>query len=82
MLELDLKQAKESEATVKAKNMTLQKDLDLQSRENKLNIPVFKSASGQRTFAYRAVTLWNSLPTEITSTTSFKGKLSDYLFRN
>ena len=26
-----------------------------------LNIPRFRTASGQRTFFYRAVTLWNSL---------------------
>ena len=28
---------------------------------NKLQIPLYKTFSGQRTFAYRAVSLWNSL---------------------
>ena len=27
----------------------------------KLNVPLFKTAIGQRTFYYRTVTLWNSL---------------------
>ena len=27
-----------------------------------LNIPVYKSTAGRRTFPYRAVSLWNSLP--------------------
>ena len=30
-----------------------------------LNIPRFKTASGQRTFYYRAVTLWNSLSNDL-----------------
>ena len=28
---------------------------------HKLNIPLFKGATGQRTFYYRIVSLWNSL---------------------
>ena len=30
-----------------------------------LNIPRFRTASGQRTFFYRAVTLWNSLSNDL-----------------
>ena len=33
--------------------------------KNSLNIPAYKSASGQRTFLYRATSFWNSLPCEI-----------------
>ena len=33
--------------------------------KNNLNIPAYKSASGQRTFLYRATSFWNSLPCEI-----------------
>ena len=32
---------------------------------NDLNIPLYTSASGQRTFHFRAVTLWNNLPNNI-----------------
>ena len=36
---------------------------DKNTRNNeKLNIPAFSSAVGQRSFEYRAVSLWNSLP--------------------
>jgi hypothetical protein len=40
-----------------------------------LNIPLFKTASGQRSFYYRTVSLWNSLETSL--------KLSDsvYIFK-
>ena len=31
----------------------------------KLNIPLFKSATGQRTFYYRIVSLWNSLESKV-----------------
>jgi len=37
---------------------------------NNLNIPAYKSASGQRTFLYRATSFWNSLPREITESDS------------
>ena len=30
--------------------------------KNNLNISAYKSASGQRTFLYRAMSFWNSLP--------------------
>jgi hypothetical protein len=30
-----------------------------------LNIPLFKTASGQRTFYYRIVTLWNELDSSL-----------------
>ena len=33
--------------------------------KNTLNVPAYKSASGQRTFLYRATSFWNSLPCEI-----------------
>ena len=31
-----------------------------------LNIPLFRTATGQRSFQYRAVSLWNSLDKELT----------------
>ena len=34
--------------------------------KNTLNIPAYKSASGQRTFLYLATSFWNFLPREIT----------------
>ena len=41
---------------------------DKNTRNNeKLNIPAFSSADGQRSFEYRAVSLWNSLPADITA---------------
>ena len=52
--------------------------------KNKLDIPGYKSAAGQRSFLYRSVTMWNSLPTAITDCNSlemFKRKLKDYLFQ-
>ena len=30
-----------------------------------LNIPLFKSASGQRTFYYRTVSIWNSMDSSL-----------------
>ena len=39
---------------------------------NKLHIPLYKTCSGQRTFAYRAVFLWNSLDKGSQSSTSVK----------
>ena len=39
---------------------------------NKLQIPLYKTFSGQRTFAYRAVSLWNSLDEGLQSSTSVK----------
>ena len=50
---------------------------------NKLDIPVFNTAAGQRSFIYRAVKCWNSLPEEITKCEdlcSFKSKAKSYFF--
>ena len=50
-----------------------------------LNIPFFRSATGQRTFYYRAVSLWNELPENIKCSSSvniFKHKLRKYLLGN
>ena len=47
-----------------------------------LNIPAFKSASGQRTFLYRAMSFWNSLPREIRECDNlpiFKRHLKEFL---
>ena len=46
--------------------------------KNKLDIPGYKSAAGQRSVLYRSVTMWNSLPTAINDCNSlemFKRKL-------
>ena len=48
-----------------------------------LNIPLFRSASGQRTFYYQAVSLWNSLDTKLKlckSTCDFKRSLKKISF--
>ena len=51
-------------------NSYFQERLSLHDRntrnKQKLNIPAYRSAAGQRTFEYRAVSLWNSLPSNIT----------------
>ena len=39
---------------------------------NKLHIPLYRTFSGQRTFAYRAVSLWNSFDEGLQSSTSVK----------
>ena len=44
----------------------------LTRNNNKLQIPLYKTFSGQRTFAYRAVSLWNSLDEGLQSSTSVK----------
>ena len=49
---------------------------------SKLQIPLFKSASGQRTFSYRAVSLWNELDEVLkisTTVKSFKNLLKTSL---
>ena len=46
--------------------------------KNKMDIPGYRTVAGQRTFNYRAVSLWNSLPetlTELTNLASFKKEL-------
>ena len=50
--------------------------------KNALNIPAYKSASGQRTFLYRATSFWNSLPCEIRECNNlpiFKRLLKEFL---
>ena len=39
---------------------------------NKLHIPLYKTCSGQSTFAYREVSLWNSIDEGLQSSTSVK----------
>ena len=54
-------------------------------KKDYLNIPAYQSAAGQRTFLYRAIKLWNSLPREITAADSlrtFKRKLREFLFES
>ena len=49
---------------------------------NLLDIPRYKTATGQRSFLYRAVTIWNNLPSDIkfsSSTNIFKRKLINHL---
>ena len=43
---------------------------------DKPNTPFFRSATGQRSFSYRAVQLWNDLPESLTNMESF------YAFKN
>ena len=38
--------------------------------KNKIDIPGYRTATGQRTFHYRAVSLWNSLPERLTELTN------------
>ena len=45
---------------------------DCLTRNNKLHIPLYRTFSGQRTFAYRAVSLWNSFDEGLQSSTSVK----------
>ncbi len=47
-----------------------------------LDIPSFKTSSGQRTFYYRAVKIWNDLDSElkqITTLDKFRKKLKEQL---
>jgi len=47
-----------------------------------LNIPLFKTTTGQRSFLYRVVNIWNNLPTDIKlckNVAGFKIKLRKYL---
>ena len=47
-----------------------------------LNIPLFKTAAGQRSFQYRVVSLWNSLDKDLKLSTNhrdFKQKLRQIL---
>ena len=50
--------------------------------KNKTDIPSYRTALGQRTLDYRAVSLWNALPERVTKITSigvFKKELMRYL---
>ena len=38
--------------------------------KNKMDIPGYRTAAGQRTFHHRAVSLWNSLPARLTELTN------------
>ena len=47
-----------------------------------LNIALFKTTTGQRSFSYRVVNIWNNLPTDIKlckNVAVFKIKLRKYL---
>ena len=49
---------------------------------NILDIPRYKTATGQRSFLYRAVTIWNNLPSDIKLSSTmniFKRKLINHL---
>ena len=49
-----------------------------------LNIPLFKTASGQRTFYYRIINLWNSLDYSLklcNSVAVFKNRLRNKLIK-
>jgi hypothetical protein len=53
------------------------------SLQNKLVVPRFKTCLGQRSFAYAAPTVWNSLPDRLRSSTSidsFHAALKTHLF--
>ncbi len=56
------------------------------ARDNeKLNIQAFSSAVGQRSFEYRAVSLWNSLAADITACDNlnvFKRTFYKFLLEN
>lgn len=47
--------------------------------KNTIDIPGYRTAAGERTFLYRAVSLWNSLPKWLTNIVTFKRKLMHYL---
>jgi len=50
-----------------------------------LNIPLFKSASGQRTFYYRIVSIWNSIDSHLKtfeSVSAFKFNLKRKLVKD
>ena len=50
--------------------------------KNKIDIPSYRTALGQRTLDYCAVSLWNALPERLTKITSigvFKRELMRYL---
>ncbi|CAB3993932.1 Hypothetical predicted protein [Paramuricea clavata] len=49
---------------------------------NSIQIPLFKTAAGQRSFAFRGASIWNNLDTELkkcTSLKTFKSQLKEHL---
>ena len=59
-------------------------DRETRNRNN-LDIPIFKTSSGQRTFKYRATKLWNELDRkfkDISSFIIFKKQLKQYMLSN
>ena len=49
---------------------------------NSIQIPLFKTTSGQRSFAFRGASIWNNLDTKLkkcTSLKTFKSLLKDHL---
>ena len=53
--------------------------------KNKIDIPGYRTATGQRTFHYQAVSLWNSLPERLTERTNLvsiqKGTYASFIKR-
>ena len=50
--------------------------------KNKIDIPGYRTAAGQRTFHYRPVSLWKALPkrlNKLTNIVTFKKALTRYL---
>ena len=59
-------------------------DRETRNRNN-LDIPIFKTSSGQRTFKYCATKLWNELDSkfkDISSFIIFKKQLKQYMLSN
>ena len=58
---------------------------NLNTRTNrKLDVPLYRTMTGQRSFSYRAVSIWNSLPElskdDNLSLQQFKSELKSLLF--
>ena len=58
---------------------------NLNTRTNrKLDVPLYRTMTGQRSFSYRAVSIWNSLPELLNddnlSLQQFKSELKSLLF--
>ena len=58
---------------------------NLNTRTNrKLDVPLYRTITGQRSFSYRAVSMWNSLPELLNddnlSLQQFKSELKSLLF--
>ena len=50
---------------------------------NKIQIPLYRTAAGQRTFAYRGAKIWNDLDSDVKNSTlrNFKQSLKKLLLR-